>query len=177
MRKGNKEKRHRFYILNERISAPTVRVIDDQGKQIRIFSRQEALNLAKEKGLDLVLITERANPPVVKLIDFKKFLYQENKKQKKARKGNKKSVTKDIKLSLFIGENDFDRLVKKGQQFLNENHQLRLILNLKGREIDKKERAFELVNRYCQLLGEVNLTNPPKFQGRTLYCVVSKKKP
>ena len=176
MKKGHKENRRRFYLLNERINAQTVRVIDDQGKQIGIFSRQDALNLAKEKGLDLVLIAEQVQPPVVKLIDFNKFLYQENKKQRKAKKGSKKSATKDIKLSLFIGENDFARLVKKGQQFLNENHQLRLILSLKGREINKKERAFELVNRYCRLLGEVNLTTPPKFQGRTLYCVVSKKK-
>lgn len=177
MRRNQKSKSNRrFYILNERIRAETIRLIDDTGKQLGIFPRQQALNLAKEKGFDLVLIAPQAQPPVVKLIDFKKFLYQENKKQKKAKKGSKKSLTKDIKLSLFVGSNDLERLVKKAKSFINQGHQVRLRLLLRGREITKKSMGFDLINQFIGLLGEVNISVAPKLQGRVIVCIVSKKK-
>lgn len=177
MRRGyKKQENRRYYLLNERIPGLSFRVIDDKGKQIGIFSREQAFNLAKEKELDLVLIADKANPPVVKLIDFKKFLYQENKKLKKAKKGIKKSLTKDLKLSLFIKEADLTRLVKKGQEFVNEGHQLRLILTLKGREITKKTMAFNLINQYIGLLKNIKITTAPKVQGKTIYCVIARSK-
>jgi translation initiation factor IF-3 len=177
LRKNYRPKiKRRFYILNERINAQTIRLIDYLGKQVGVFSRYEALNLAREKGLDLVLIAPFAQPPVVKLIDFKKFLYQENKKQKKAKKGFKKSLTKDIKLTLFVGPNDLGRLVDKAKEFIKDGHQVRLKLLLRGREITKKAMAFELINRFISLLGDVNISTLPKLQGKVIICVVSKKK-
>lgn len=165
-----------YYILNERISALTFRLIDDKGKQIGILSRQDSLILSREKGLDLVLITDRTNPPVVKLIDFKKFLYQEKKKLKEARKGIKKNIIKDIKLSLFIGKGDFARLVKKAQEFLNNGHQVRIGLLLKGREVGKKPIAFDHVNQFIKSIGEVSISTPPKIQGRVIIAVIRRKK-
>jgi translation initiation factor IF-3 len=151
-------------------------VIDDQGKQVGVITRDEALRIAQEKGLDLVLIAPNAKPPVAKIIDFKKFLYQEQKKQQEAKKGIKKSTVKDIKLSLFIGPADFDRLVKKGLEFLKEGNQLRLNLTLRGREIVKKGMAFDLIKRYISLLGEVNVSREPKIEGRVIRTVLAKKK-
>lgn len=175
MKSVNKPKK-KFYLLNERINFPSLRVIDNFGKQLGIFTREEALNLRKEKGLDLVLIASNAKPPVAKLIDFKKFLYQENKKNQKAKKGIKKSLTKDIKLSLFVAQNDLQRLIKKADQFIKEGSQVRLLLVLKGREVTKKEMAFNLMNQFISSLGEVNISTQPKIQGRTLIAVVSKLK-
>lgn len=165
-----------YYILNERISALTFRLIDDKGKQIGILSKQEALNLSREKELDLVLITDRTNPPVVKLIDFKKFLYQEKKKLKEARKGLKKSLVKDIKLSLFISRGDLERLKNRAKEFINEGHQVRLGLMLRGREVFKKPMAFSLINQFIASVGDVSISVPPKIQGRIIIAVIGRKK-
>lgn len=126
--------------------------------------------------MDLVLIAPTANPPVAKITDFKKFLYQEEKKQKEAKKGIKKSILKDIKLSLFIGPADLERQIEKGIEFINEGNQVRLNLTLKGRENAKKEMAFELMKRFISQLGEVNVSKEPRLEGRVVRAVISKKK-
>jgi len=162
--------------LNYRIEVPTLRVIDEDGKQIGILSKQEALSVAQEKELDLVLIAPKANPPVAKVIDFKKFLYQEEKKQKEAKKGIKKSIVKDIKLSLFIGPADLERLINKAKEFLEEGNQVRLNLTLRGREIAKKNMAFDLIKKFISNLGEVNIAKEPRLEGRVIRAVIAKKK-
>jgi translation initiation factor IF-3 len=171
-----KQKNRLFYILNDKIVASTLRLIDDKGKQIGIISREDCFRLAQEKSLDLVLIAEHANPPVAKLIDFKKFLYQEKKKQKEARKGIKKSIIKDIKLSLFIGRSDFERLINKTKLFLKDGHQVRIGLLLKGREMGKKPMAFAIVNRFINLVDDITISVPPKIQGRVIITVIGRKK-
>lgn len=174
-RTHNADKYNR-YVINDRIQANSMRLIDDKGKQIAILSRQEAFNIAQEKQLDLVLITNQVEPPVVKLIEFNKFLYQENKKQQEAKKGSKKSGIKDIKLSLFIGKGDFDRLVKKAREFLENGHQVRIGLLLKGREMGKKPMGFDLISQYIKSIGEVSLSHEPKMQGRVIIAVIGRKK-
>lgn len=153
-----------------------MRVIDSQGKQVGVLTKQEALNLALEKELDLVLIAPKAKPPVAKLIDFKKFLYQEKKKEQEAKKGIKKSATKDLSLSLFIGPADFERMVKKGKEFIDGGNQLRLNLTLRGRENMKRQMAFDVINKFIKLLGEVNISKEPRFEGRVIRAVIAKKK-
>lgn len=164
------------YLLNERIEASLIRLIDDRSKQIGVLSKEEALRLAREKGLDLVLISHHANPPVVKLIDFNKFLYQEKKKQQEAKKGSKKSVIKDIKLSLFIGRGDLERLIKKTRAFIEQGHQVRLGLLLKGREMGKKQMGLELVHQFIKSVGDVAVAIQPRLQGRVVIAVIGRKK-
>lgn len=177
MRRFYKPRRpKKYYFINSRIQSPTLRVIDNEGKQVGVISKEEALKLAAEQELDLVLIAPKANPPVAKIIDFKKFLYQEEKKQKEAKKGIKKSTVKDINLSLFIAPADFERLVLKGKEFLNEGNQLRINLLMRGREITKKKRAFEQVNKFISQLGEVNISKLPKLEGRVVRAVIARKK-
>lgn len=166
----------KYYFTNYRIQADNLRVIDVEGKQIGVISKSNALQKAQEKELDLVLIAPNANPPVAKIIDFKKFLYQEEKKLKEAKKGIKKSVVKDIKLSLFIASADLERLINKGRKFLKEGNQLRLNLGLRGREIVKKNMGFDLINKFINQLGEVNISKPPRLEGRVIRTVIAKKK-
>lgn len=166
----------KYYQLNFRIEATELRVIDNQGKQVGVLQKQDAIKLAQEKDCDLVLIAPKAQPPVAKIIDFKKFLYQEGKKLKEARKGLKKSVVKDLKLSLFIGPADLVRLEEKGKEFIDEGHQLRLNLTLRGREMGKKDMAFQLIKKYISTLGDVNISKEPRVEGRVIRTVVSKKK-
>lgn len=165
----------KFYLINERINHPQLRVVDSQSQQIGILSKEEALKLAREKNQDLVLIAPQAQPPVAKIIEFSKFLYQENKKAKKAKIGSK-GGTKDINFSLFIAPNDFNRLVKKGSEFIKEGYQLRVNLLLKGRELGKKDRAFDLINNFLKQLGEIKISKPPRLEGNVVRAVAVKSK-
>lgn len=176
MRHFHKKQQKKYYEINYQINADNLRVINEKGEQVGVMSKNEALKKAQELGLDLVLIVPHAQPPVAKIIDFKKFLYQEEKKAKEAKKGVKKSITKDINLGLFIAEGDLLRLVEKGKEFLADGNQLRINLTLKGREIAKKQMAFDLINKFLRLLGEINISKPPKLEGRVVRTVVAKKK-
>lgn len=151
-------------------------MLSSKGEQIGVMSKADALAKAQAEGLDLVLIAERATPPVAKIIDFKKFLYQEEKKQKEARKGIKKGVVKDIKLSLFIGPADLERMILKGIEFLKEGNQVRLNLGLRGREMGKTKMAYDLINSCIAKMGEVNVAKEPKLEGRVIRAVIAKKK-
>ena len=178
MRKGFNQRytNKKFYYLNHNIQASPLRVVDEQGKQVGVLQKEEALKNAIDRQMDLVLIAPNANPPVAKIIDFKKFLYQENKRQQEAKKGIKKSIVKDIVLSLFIAQADFERFVKKAHDFLDQGYQIRINLTLKGREIAKKPMAFDLINKFISELGEVNISKPPRLEGRVVRSVVSRKK-
>ena len=177
MRRFYKPKPQRkFYFVNHRIDASTLRVIDKEGKQVGILSKFEAIQLAQKQEQDLVLIAPSASPPVAKIIDFKKFLYQEEKKEKEAKKGIKKSIVKDIKISLFIAQADLERLIKRTKQFLDEGNQVRLNLGLRGREIGKRAMGFELIKRFITNLGEVNVSKEPRMIGRIISTVVSRRK-
>ncbi len=176
MRHFHKRPQRKFYEINHNIRASSLRVVDSESKQIGVLSKDEALRLAQEQEKDLVLISPRANPPVAKIIDFKKFLYQEEKKQKEARKGVRKGVVKDIKFGLFIAEADLERLVHKAQEFLEEGHQVRLNLTLRGREMGKKDLAIELAYKFIARLGDLNIAKEPRVEGRVIRAVVSRKK-
>jgi len=140
------------------------------------MSKQDALNRAQNDGLDLVLIAQNAKPPVAKITDFKKFLYQEEKKLKEAKKGAKKSDVKDIQLSLFMSDHDKKRFINKTKEFLKSGHQVRLNLTLRGREIVKKTMAIKFMKDYIGQLEEVNVSKKPRVEGRVVRSVVSRKK-
>lgn len=151
-------------------------MVDAEGKQVGVLSKDEALKQAQELEMDLILIAPQAQPPVAKIIDLKKFLYQEEKKAKEAKKGVKKSTTKDIKLSLFIAEADYERLAEKGREFLADGNQLRVNLSLKGREMGKKDMALQKVKMFIVSLGDVTVSKEPRVEGRVIRAVVSRKK-
>lgn len=164
------------YVTNERIRGDEFRVIDEKGEQLGVMSRQDALQTARDKGIDLVLIASKAEPAVVKVIDYHKFLYQEEKKNKESKKGQKKSGTKDIKLSLFAGEQDVERFQKRAHEFLEKGYQVRIKMPLRGRELGKKQMALETVQEFVAGLGEVTAAVEPKIQGRVILAIVARKK-
>ena len=151
-------------------------MIDAEGNQVGLLPKAEALRIAQSQNLDLVLIAAKAQPPVAKIIDFKKFLYQEEKKAKEAKKGIKKSIVKDIKLSLFIGPADLERMAEKGREFVEEGNQLRINLTLKGREIVKRDMGIALLKSFIGQLGDVTVSKEPRVEGRVIRAVVSRKK-
>lgn len=166
----------KYYTLNFRIEALEMRVIDAQGKQVGVLSRQEALDRAQADGLDIVLIAPHAKPPVAKLIDFKKFLYQESKKEKEAKKGMKKSTVKDVNISLFMGEADQNRMISKAKEFLLEGNQVRINMKLVGREMGRIPMAIDHMNKFILAMGDVNVSKEPKLEARVVRAVIAKKK-
>lgn len=151
-------------------------MLDDKGVQIGVFTKQEALQRAQSEDLDLVLIAPHAKPPVAKIIDFKKFLYQESKKEKEAKKGVKKSTVKDVMISLFMGEADEARLIAKAKEFLHEGNQVRINMKLIGRQMGRIPMALEHTRKFISALGDINVSKEPKLEGRVVRAVIAKKK-
>ena len=134
-------------LLNDDIRAGKVRCIGEDGTQYGIISRDEALDIAEEKGLDLVLIAPNANPPVCKIMDFGKFKCQQEKKKKEARKKQKVIEVKEIKLSVKIAQNDINYKVKHAREFLKAGKHVKFRVFLRGREMQNPEGGVEVLNR------------------------------
>jgi translation initiation factor IF-3 len=113
---------------------------------------------------------------VAKIIDFKKFLYQESKKEQEAKKGVKKSTVKDVNISLFMGEADLTRMVNKTKEFLADGNQVRINMKLVGRQMGKIPMAVEHTKTFLALLGDVNISKEPKLEARVIRAVVARKK-
>ena len=168
--------RRKFYQINQRINAERLRLISDKGKFLGIKTKYESLTIARQEDKDLVLIAPAAKPPVAKVVNFKKFLYLENKRQQKAQKGKKKGQLKEIKLSLFIDKGDLERRIEQTKKFLKEGYQIRITLPLRGRQIMKKPMAFDLIKKFISQLKEVIIVKPPRLEGKIIRAVVSKVK-
>ena len=133
-------------IMNENIRARELRVLSDDGEQFGIISRDEALEIAENKGLDLVLMSPDAKPPVAKIMDYGKHKYQLEKKKKEAKKNQKKIEVKEVKFSCKIAENDINYKVKHAREFLSQGKHVKLRVFLKGREMatpDSRQRCTQ----------------------------------
>ena len=128
-------------MINEEIRAKELRVIDTDGNQLGIMSRSEALELSDEKKLDLVCIAPKANPPVCKILDYGKYKYELQKKEKEAKKKQKTTQVKEIRLSTFIEDHDIMVKAKTGSKFLKDGDKLKVSLRFRGREKDYVARG------------------------------------
>jgi translation initiation factor IF-3 len=165
------------YITNERIRGDEFRLINAQGEQVGVVSRTEAFAFAQQQGVDLILIAEHSQPQVVKAINLHKFLYQEEKRNKDSRKGQRKGGTKDVQFSLMTGKGDWERLLQKAHEFLDEGFQVRLRLRIKsGREFGKTDMIIARVKAFISELGDVTVAAEPKMQGKACTAVVVRKK-
>jgi translation initiation factor IF-3 len=145
----------KYYKTNQYITAPTVRLIDEESKQIGIMSLVEARNQSFETGLDLVEIAPKASPPVVKLIEFSKFKYQEAKKMKAEKRGVKGGGLKEIQATPFIGQEDYDTALKKAQKFLSTGNKLKISIKFQGRQISHQEFGYKLLDRFNADLAQL----------------------
>ncbi|PIT89399.1 MAG: translation initiation factor IF-3 [Candidatus Levybacteria bacterium CG10_big_fil_rev_8_21_14_0_10_36_7] len=178
MRKRYKPKSQSFsFRSNERIFAKSIRLIDAQGKQIGVVTREEALQKAREADLDIVEIGPNAVPPVVKLIDYKKFLYQMKKKKQEEKKGTQTSETKQIQLGPFIGEHDLEIKLKRAREFMNDNDKVKFTVRFKGRAITKKELGEEVLKKVIERLADIGkVDRAPYMEGRQMAMFMSRAK-
>ena len=167
----------RFVRVNERIRAREIRVIDEEGKQLGIMPPYEALKLARERGLDLVEVSASANPPVCRIINYGKYLYQLSKRQHEARKHQRSSGLKEVKFSPRTGEHDIE--VKRNQmlRFLQEGSKVKATVEFRGREMAHRDLGWKLLERLINEIGEAGQVEiRPKQEGRNLSAILAPKK-
>lgn len=141
--------------INNQIRAQEVRVVSSTGENLGVLSFREAMNLADKEGLDLVEISPNANPPIVKIINYGKYQYEKNKKQKKARVGSKQTETKSIQVKIGTGDNDLALKAKKASEWLREGHRIKVELFLSGRSKYMPEQFLkERLERVLRLISE-----------------------
>jgi translation initiation factor IF-3 len=164
-------------LLNQQIRASEVRCVGDDGEQYGIISRNEALRKADELGLDLVLISPNANPPVCKIMDYGKFKYQQEKKQKEAKKKQKIIEIKEIKLSVKIAQNDINYKIKQAREFIQAGKHVRFRVFLKGREMSNPDSGVAVLNNVWTLMNDIaDRDHEPNFEGRYVNMLTVPKK-
>ncbi len=179
MRKNyNKNRQNRkFYRTNERIFSRELRVLDSEGKQIGILPKEEALRHARSQELDLVEIAPLAKPPVARIIDFKKFLYQEEKKRREEKRKAKTGGTKEVRLGPFMDTHDLDTKIRRARDFLEENDKVKLVVRFKGRQMGHPEFGHKVLGKAIEELSDISkVDREPKFEGRQLIAMISPDK-
>ncbi len=170
----NQNQNQKFYKINQYITASEVRLIDEDAKQIGVVPISEARNMAFETGLDLVEIAPLAKPPVVKLIEFAKFKYQESKKLKAEKRGIKGGDMKEIQMTPFISDNDYETGLRKAQKFLTTGNKVKLSIKFQGRQIQRKEFGYNLVNKFTADLKDYGTPEgEAKLMGKRLLFTIS----
>ena len=163
----------KFTRLNGQIQAPQMRVIDEDGKQLGVLTRQEALDLARERELDLVEISPDANPPVVKIVDWGKFNYQRTKQLQANRKTTKAAELKQMRFGLKIGEHDLAIKMDKVSKFLDNGHKVKITIFYRGREQAHKEIGFKLADKVITDFGDtIAVDQNPQLAGKQLNFVI-----
>ena len=170
------DKMKQQYRINEQIRVREVRIVGEAGSSV--VPTRDALNMAREQGVDLVEITASANPPVVKIIDWGKFQYQKMKEQARNRKKarEKQAELKTMKIGLKISENDLSIKVRKIAKFLEDGDHVKIMIVFRGREMAHKDLGQELLNKVIATLGDtVIVEGKPNFAGRNLSVSIRKK--
>jgi translation initiation factor IF-3 len=164
--------------LNHAIRATSLRIIDEDGNQVGVLTKEEALRMASERGLDLVEISPNVNPPVAKIVDWGKYNYQKTKQLQKNKKNSKVLEVKQMRFGLKIGEHDLDIKLKKITGFLEQGHKVKIVIFYRGRELAHKDIGFTLANRVIEKLGEsVAVDQQPQLAGKQLIFVIRSSGP
>jgi len=161
-------------IMNDAIRVNELRVLGDDGEQFGIITKDAAMDIAEEKGLDLVLVSPDAKPPVAKVMDYGKHKYELEKKKKEARKNQKKIEVKEVKFSCKIADNDIAYKVKHAREFLEKGKHVKLRVFLRGREMANPEWGVDVLNRVWPMLEDLgNLESKASQEGRYINMYVT----
>ena len=162
---------------NERIRAREIRVIDENGEQLGILAPFEALKMARDRGLDLVEVSPNAVPPVCRIQDYGRFLYEKGKSDSAARKKQKVIVVKEVKFSVTVDEHDYQTKKNQCVRFLNEGDKVKASLRFRGRQMSHRELGYNIINRLIMDIGEVGIVEfMPRMEGTTLHAIVAPSK-
>ncbi|AMM98213.1 translation initiation factor IF-3 [Bacillus sp. FSL K6-4563] len=163
-------------LVNEGIRAREVRLIGQNGDQLGIKTRQEALEIATKANLDLVLVAANAKPPVCRIMDYGKFRFEQQKKDKEARKNQKIISLKEVRLSPTIDEHDFNTKLRNAIKFLEKGDKVKASIRFKGRAITHKEIGQRVLDRFSEACAEVaTVETKPKMDGRSMFLMLAPK--
>ena len=162
-------------LINGEIRATEVLLIDDEGKKHGIIATKKALQMADEKGLDLVVVSASQSPPVAKILDYGKYRYEMEKRAKEAKKKQKVIEVKEIKIRYKIDVHDYNVRIKNIKKFLQGGDKVKIVVMLRGREMQHNELAFDLANRFLKDLEDVqmNVEKQPSLEGRNVILILA----
>ena len=175
--KNNSQKEH---YVNEEIrslgfaASKVVRVIGAGGEQLGLMSLSDAQERAYDNGMDLVLITQQADPPVCKIIDYGKFRFERDKKEKEAKKKQQIADIKEIQLSCQIDTNDFNTKVNHARRFLTNGDKVKVLVRFRGRQMSHQELGYELLARFTEACADLgSIDKPPVLEGRSVAMFIA----
>lgn len=163
-------------MINEEIRAKEIRVVDSDGSPLGILSTKDAQSNALQRDLDLVMIAPQASPPVCKIMDYGKYIFELNKKEKEARKKQKVVGIKEIRLSPTIEEHDIQVKVKHVMEFLKDGDKVKISVRFKGRQMNHVSLGRTLLEKIIQIIGEAGaIEKEPRLEGKNMTMMVSPK--
>jgi translation initiation factor IF-3 len=163
--------------INERIRYPQIRVVDTDGGQLGIMAPRDALRIAEEKELDLVLVSDKADPPVCRIMNYGKFKFEQEKKAREARKKQHTADVKEVKMRYKIEEHDYNVRVNSAERFLKAGDKVKATITFRGREIQHSHLAEALLKRMANDLKDVaEIQQFPKKEGRNMIMLMAPKK-
>ncbi|WP_142303670.1 translation initiation factor IF-3 [Evansella halocellulosilytica] len=161
-------------MVNESIRAREVRLVGANGDQIGVKSKQEALEMAQNANLDLVMVAPNAKPPVCRIMDYGKFRYEQQKKEKEARKKQKVINVKEVRLSPNIEEHDFNTKLRNARKFLTKGDKVKAAIRFRGRAITHSELGKEVLERLAKECEDIaSIESKPKMEGRSMFLVLA----
>ncbi len=163
------------FLLNEEIRFSEVQVISEDGQKLGVMKTKDAIELAYEKGLDLVLVSPNENNPVCKILDYSKFKFEMIKKAKEAKKKQKIAEIKEVRLSPNIDKHDLEVKAKNASKFISSGDMVKVSMRFRGRELNFVEQGKEIMNGFIEMVGECQIDKPAKVEGKNLVMFLSPK--
>jgi translation initiation factor IF-3 len=168
------EARRELPLLNDRIRDREVRLIDEDGTQLGIIPTREALNTAREKGLDLFVVQPDANPPVAKIMDYGRFKFEQEKKNRETKRKHHIVDVKEIKMRYKIEDHDYQVKLRHAQKFLTDGDKIKVLTILRGREMQHKGMAMTLMTKFADELKDLAMMDrEPKMEGKSVMMILS----
>lgn len=164
-------------LINEQIREKEVRLISDTGEQLGVLNTREALKMAEEKELDLVMIAANSTPPVCKIMDYGKYLYEQTKKVKEAKKKQKVINVKEIRLSPTIEKHDIEIKANRTRKFLQAENKVKVTVRFRGREADYSYKGKKILDQFVSEIEDVCvIEKPAKLEGRNMILILAPKR-
>ena len=166
-----------FIRINEKIRAREIRVIDENGEQLGILAPFEAMKIARERGLDLVEVSASAVPPVCRIQDYGRFLYEKEKSERAAKKKQKVITVKEVKFSVTVDDHDYQTKKNQAVHFLADGDKVKASLRFRGRQMAHRELGYNIINRLIQDIGEAGIVEfMPRMEGTILHAIIAPAK-
>ena len=164
-------------MINEQIRCKEVRVIGEEGQQLGVMASRDALNMAKDAGVDLVMVSPSANPPVCRIVDYGKFKYEQLRREKEAKKKQKTVEVKEVRLSPNIDVNDLNTKCNSARKFIEKGNKVKVSLRFRGREMAHIDSTKHILEDFAEKLSDIAvIEKAPKMEGRSMMMFLTEKR-